>query len=53
MLFYRVRHFKTVFHIMFGGRGKGGGKSRELGSTLAGQMYLDRGVELKLGKKHI
>lgn len=42
MLFYRVTHSKMVFHIMFGGRGKRIGKSRELESALAGWIYLGR-----------
>lgn len=42
MLFYRVKHSKAVFHIVFGGRGKRTGKSSELGSALAGWKYLGR-----------
>lgn len=42
MLFYRVKHSKTVFHIMFRGRGTRIGKSRELGSALARWIYLGR-----------
>lgn len=42
MVFYRVKHSKTVFHIMFGGRGKRIGKSSELVSALARCRYLSR-----------
>lgn len=42
MLFYRVKHSKTVFHIMFGSRGKRIGKNSKLWSALAGWIYLGR-----------